>query len=80
MKYYNIITVAHDTNEVFIKMNLRIEKLEDCASGGWGYFVAVYKNEECVGTVMTDGTLTPKECYENLLNNHEIDKLEKMYQ
>ena len=43
-------------------MKLRIEKLTDCASGSWGYFVAVYKNEECLGTVMTTGTLTAQEC------------------
>jgi hypothetical protein len=61
-------------------MNLRIEKLEDCASGSWGYFVAVFKNNNCVGTVMTDGTLSAKECYDNLLNNWRIDKLEKQHQ
>lgn len=59
-------------------MSLRIEKLTDCASGSWGYFVAVYINEKCIGTVMTDGTLTPKECYESLKNNWEIDRLEKI--
>ena len=60
-------------------MSLRIEKLTDCASGSWGHFVAVYKNEECLGTVMTDGTLTAKECYESLRNNWEIDKMEKQH-
>ena len=60
-------------------MSLRIEKLTDRSSGSWGHFVAVYKNEECLGTVITDGTLTPKECYESLINNLEIDKEEKQH-
>lgn len=60
-------------------MKLRIEKLTDRPSGSWGYIVAVYKNEECLGTVMTDGTLTAKECYESLRNNWEIDKMEKQH-
>jgi hypothetical protein len=60
-------------------MSLRIEKLTECASGSWGHFVAVYKNEECLGTVMTDGTLTARECYESLKNNLEIDKMEKQH-
>ena len=41
-----------------------------------GYFVAVYINKNCVGTCLTDGSLTPKECYENILNNMAIDDLE----
>ena len=61
-------------------MNLQIEKLEDCASGSWGHFVAVYKNEQCIGTVMTDGTLTAKECYDNLRKNWAIDRLESYHQ
>ena len=60
-------------------MSLKIEKLTDCASGPWGYFVAVYKDEQCLGTVMTDGSLTPKECYESLKNNWEIDEMEKRH-
>ena len=57
-------------------MKITIKKLEDSAIGSWGYFVSVYKNGKCLGTVMTDGTLTPIECYESLLNNWEIDKLD----
>ena len=56
-------------------MLIRIEKLTDCARGTWGYFAAVYKNEEFLGKVMTDGTLTAKECYESLKNSWSTDKI-----
>ena len=43
-----------------------------------GYFVSVFKNNECVGTCLTDGSMTAKECYLNVLNNRAIDDLERI--
>lgn len=56
---------------------LRIERLSDC--GDHHYFVAVYKNDECLGMVMTDGTLTAEECYKSLRNNWEINEMERRH-
>lgn len=39
-------------------------------------FVDVFVNGECVGCVITDGTLTAKEAYTNLKSNWEIDRME----
>lgn len=60
-------------------MSLKIEKLESCASGTWGHFVSVYKNGKCIGTVMTDGTMTPNDCYDELVSKWETDKAEKRH-
>ena len=35
-----------------------------------------FVNNNCVGTCLTDGSETPKECYEKVLNNRAIDDLE----
>ena len=37
------------------------------------YFVAINKNEECIGTVMTDGILSTVECHKFLKNNWKIN-------
>jgi hypothetical protein len=41
-----------------------------------GYLVAVYIIDECIGTCLTDGTLSAYECYQNVKNNHAIDRME----
>jgi hypothetical protein len=41
-----------------------------------GYFVAVLKNNICIGTCLTDGTMSAYECYQNVKNNQAIDAME----
>lgn len=61
-------------------MKLHIERLDEKPITSEivksGYFVAVYKNNECVGTCLTDGSESAKECYESVVNNRAIDNLE----
>lgn len=56
----------------------RIEKLnpQDTSSN---YFVAVYKNNECIGTCLTSGNQTPKDCAESVYTNREIDRMESAH-
>lgn len=58
----------------------RIERLDGSTDLGYsrsGYFVAVYKGNECLGTCLTDGTLTARECAESVYTNREIDRMER---
>jgi hypothetical protein len=57
---------------------LRIERLEDGPITQSGYFVAVTKNGECVGTCLTDGSLSPKQCLQSVYNNRAIDRMESL--
>ncbi len=40
------------------------------------YFKSVYINGKCIGSVMADDKMTPKECYEELKNNWAISEME----
>lgn len=58
----------------------RIERLDGGTDMGYnrsGYFVAVYRGNECLGTCLTDGTLTVKGCVESVYRNREIDEMER---
>lgn len=40
------------------------------------FFKSVYVNGKCMGSIMADDKMTPKECYEELKNNWAISKME----
>jgi hypothetical protein len=58
-------------------MKITTEKITT-NTGSTCYFVAVYVNGHCIGTCLTDGTLTAQECYNSVKNNHAIDEMEKI--
>ena len=55
----------------FETMNITIKQSENSK-----LFKDVYINEKCIGSVMADDKMTPKECYESLKNNWAIDEIE----
>jgi hypothetical protein len=42
-----------------------------------GYFVDVYVGNECIGTCITDGSLSAYECYKSMKHNQVINEREK---
>jgi hypothetical protein len=52
-------------------MKITIKQNQDCKD-----FKDVYINNELLGYVMANDTMTPYECYESLKNNWAIDNME----
>jgi hypothetical protein len=52
-------------------MKITIKTNQECEK-----YVDVYINGICKGTVMSDGTITPQEAWDNLKNNWAIDAME----
>jgi hypothetical protein len=62
-----------------MEAKIRTERLNENSTNEIFYFVAVYKNEKCIGTCMADDSMTPYECYQNVLNNQAIDRMESAH-
>jgi hypothetical protein len=57
----------------------RTERLDENSINKSFYFVAVYKDNECVGTCMAYDKMSDYECYQNVLNNQAIDRMESAH-
>lgn len=62
-----------------MKATYRIEKLDDAPITNSGFFVAVYKNDECIGTCLAGPDSTPYECAKSVYANRDIDKMERQH-
>jgi hypothetical protein len=57
-----------------MKATITIQQNENCK-----FSKDVLINDECIGTVMANDSMTPFECYQSLKNKWEIDSLEKSH-